>query len=202
MTEIAELSELDKALQTMTGIKMLTDFLGRLDKDARKTAESLMKKGDTLAVRSLVDDTKMSRVNLSDPKSVAQVTDPAALDEWIRETYPDKLKTEETVIATDDQVKAILREHPKSRELLASVTFVPDWLLKNLVDLATGQGKPVDLEKRAGEHAPPGITVSKPDPKLSLTVDRKTGPAAFREMWNAGLYGGSGGLLALTEGEQ
>jgi hypothetical protein len=198
--EIAPLTGIDQVLLRLTYLKVMAAAVAEADKDARTAAAKLLRKGDTLACWSPLDpDALMSRVSMSKPKPVAKVTDAAALDQWIRENYPDKVRTEESIVGTDAEVIAVLREH--APHLLAKTSTVPGWAVNELLTRSTGAGEPAGFGGELGEHAPPGIEVSNPHGVLSVTVDPKTGPAAIRELWDARWFGMDGTVIALPGGE-
>ncbi|MGH7743331.1 MAG: hypothetical protein ACREQ5_00715 [Candidatus Dormibacteria bacterium] len=187
-----ELTNLDRILQRLNYLKFVGEAVREADKAARSEAVKHLKKGDTLAVRSPIDDTKMSRVSMSDPKHVAHVADPAALDAWIRENYPDKIQETTTIVGSDTEVTQVLREH--APHLLAHATVVPGWVVNELLTISQGAGTPVGFGGECDTQAPPGIKVTVPDGTLSITVDRTTGPAAFRALWDAHMFGLDGTL--------
>jgi len=91
-----------------------------------------------------------------------------------------------------------LREH--APRLLAKKTRVPGWAVNELVTRSKGAGEPVGFGGECGEHAPPGIEVSTPPGVLSVTVDPTTGPPAFRELWDTGMFGMDGTVIQLPGG--
>lgn len=196
--ELITLSEVDQVLLRLTYIKFISTAVAEADREARALAAQLMKKGDTLAARSPIDDARMARVSMSDPKAVAKVADAAALDQWIRENYPDKVTASEVIIGTDAEIVEVLREH--APRLLAKRTTVPGWAVNELLTRSKGAGEPVGFGGETGEHAPPGIDITVPAGVLSVSVDKTSGPAAFRELWDARMFGMDGTVIALPGG--
>lgn len=196
-----EISVIDQILLRLCYVKFVSAALKEAERETKSAIDDLMKKGDTLSARSPLDDAKMARVNKSDPKPVATVSDAAALDTWIRETYPDKVKTETTVVGTAGEVIAVLREH--APHLLATNTVVPGWAINELVTRSAGAGEPVGFGGEMGDMAPPGIKVTTPDGVISVTIDKKTGPDAFKALWDAHLFDVDGTVLQqLPSGEK
>jgi hypothetical protein len=194
----AQMPEMDQLLLRLAFLKFVAAAVKAADGEAREAAKKLMKKGDTFAIRSPIDDTKMARASMSEPKSVATVTDAATLDEWIREHYSEKVRTEDTIVGTHAEVIAVLRDH--GRHLLATTTVVPGWVVNELLTISKGAGQPAGFGGEIGDDAPRGIEVSKPDGVLSVTADKTNGLPAFRALWDAHVFGLDGTVVRLPGG--
>lgn len=199
MTALA-VSELDAVLLRLAFLKFVGAAVKAADAEARQDAARLMRKGTTLPIRSPIDDSKMARTTMSDPKPVATVVDPAALDEWVREHYPEKVKTETVIVGTDAEVIAVLRESEQGRRLLAVQDILPGWVVNEIVTLSKGAGEPVGPGGEIGDDAPRGIDVHVPDGVLSVTVDKTTGFEAFRALWDAHIFSLDGTVVRLPGG--
>lgn len=152
---------------------------------ARLEAARLLKKGDTLAARSPLDDTRLGRVSMSDPKQTARVTDRAAVDAWISDKYADKCVGRWEITGPMAEVIATLREH--APHLVEYVTSVPDWAVNELLTRAERYGEPVGFSMECGPDAPPGIAVKTPDGVLTVRLASDAADAAIRAMWDAHL---------------
>lgn len=201
MTEPAPISGQDQVLLRLAFIKFVSDAVKAADKEARAEALKYLKKGDTLTARSPIDNAKMVRASMSDPKPVATVTDMVALDNWIRENYADKVHVgAEVIVGTPAEVIAVLREHAP-RLLVTEPDYVPGWAINELVTRSQGAGEPVGFGGECGDMAPPGITVRIPDGVLSVTADKTHGKKAFEQLWDAKTFGLDGRVIQLTSSE-
>lgn len=197
--DVAQISAIDQVMLRLAYIAFISGAVAEADRETRSAARDLMRKGDSLTCWSPLDATKkLLRTSMSNPKPVARVVDEAALDEWIRETYPDKVDTRETVVGTEAEVVKVLRKH--APRLLAKQTVVPGWAVNELLTRSKGAGEPVGFGGECGEDAPPGIEVTVPAGVLSVTVDKTTGPKAFRELWDAHMFGMDGTVISLPGG--
>lgn len=110
--DVAQISAIDQVMLRLAYIAFISGAVAEADRETRSAARDLMRKGDSLTCWSPLDATKkLLRTSMSNPKPVARVVDEAALDEWIRETYPDKVDTRETVVGTEAEVVKVLRKH-------------------------------------------------------------------------------------------
>jgi hypothetical protein len=164
---------------------------------ARLAAAQLLKKGDTLAARSPLDDVRIGRVSMSDPNKTATFTDRAAVDGWIAERYPDKCIGRWEITGPMSEVIAALREH--APHLVEYVTSVPDWAANELLTRAERYGEPVGFSMECGPDAPSGIAVKTPAGVLTVRLDTDAADAAVRAMWDAHLVDIEGHVKQLGE---
>lgn len=131
-------------------LKKLADMvLAELD-HTKKIAALQYPKGASIPARTC-DDIKLGRVSKTDPKPVAKVTDRAALEEWLRAEYPDKLDTR-IELADMGELLAFLKDSGRT-DLFTEVQEVPEHLFKQAEALAV-RGRPVPGIEL---HRPPGV---------------------------------------------
>jgi hypothetical protein len=152
---------------------------------ARVEAAVLMKKGDTIAARSPLDDTRIGRAMMSDPKRIATVTNRPALEVWITGRYPEKLVQRTEIVGPMSDVLEVLRKF--APHLVEDVKSVPDWAVNELLKKAEGLGRPVGYGGECGTDAPPGIAVATPVGVLTVRLDADNADAAVRAMWDVHL---------------
>ncbi|MEU1550278.1 hypothetical protein [Nocardia sp. NPDC005745] len=135
---------------------VLAALLKRIKKDhdlARNELRQRMSRGMKLTGLDPRTDDSLGTATMSDPKQVANVTDPTAFDDWIRTTYPDRL-TERTVFGRTDEIAAVLKEH--APHLLLRDTQVISSALRD------------EALKVAATTDVPGTKRSRPDPTLTV----------------------------------
>lgn len=166
---------------------------------ARADIASVMSKGDTLAVRSPLDGSKIGRVSKSDPKPRATVTNRALVEEWITHHYPDKLIERAEISGPMAEVIQVLREH--APHLVTDRKSVPDWAINELAVKSEQAGEPIGYGGELGEHAPRGIEVVIPDGVITVVLDKCNAEPAIRALWDARLVDMDGNVRQI-EGEQ
>jgi hypothetical protein len=179
------LSPVDLAVLRVSVLTWMSRRIRAETDAARAEAAQLLKKGDTLAARSPLDDVRIGRVSMSDPKTTATFTDRAAVDAWIAQRYPDKCVGRWEITGPMGDVITALRKH--APHLVEYVTSVPDWAANELLTRAEGWGEPVGFSMECGPDAPPGIAVKTPDGVLTVRLDSASADAAVRAMWDAHL---------------
>lgn len=171
-------------------------FLAKVVKKANDTARAscnLLDDGEGVPLRS-PSGLKVGQAKRTDPERKAIVTGPAALDVWLRKTYPDQVEETEEVSPDTEAVLAVLREH--APELVVRTSRVAARMVPDVLAASEAAGAPMGPD---GELDVPGVQVEKPRGVLTITFDRKTSAAAIAEMWRAGLIqlDGNGVRLAL-----
>jgi hypothetical protein len=192
---MTELTPLSKALLRAAILKHLGNVVKAAEKENKTVLDGMMRKGDTLAVWSPIDDdAKIARVSKSNPDAKALTTDREAVARWVEEHYPKKMRDEAVIVGTDAEIVAVLKEH--APHLLAIGKTVPAWVFNELEVMAASAGRPVGFSGEIDKHAPPGIEIVKPDGVLSVTLD-KLGPSALQELWEAHMFAMDGTVREL-----
>lgn len=191
------LTPADRAVLRVSVLTWMSKRIRAENDGARVEASEQLKKGDTLSARSPLDDTRIARVSMSDPKPTATVTNRIALDVWITGHYPEKLVERTEIVGPMSDVLAVLRKF--APDLIEDVKSVPDWAVNELLKKAEGLKQPVGYGGECGADAPPGITVKVPDGVLTVRLD-DTATDAIRAMWDARLVDMDGHLLQIEGG--
>ncbi|NUR80746.1 MAG: hypothetical protein HOQ21_09920 [Dermatophilaceae bacterium] len=161
---------------------------------ARLDAARILEKGSSVTLYSPLG-MKIGKALRTDPEPVAEVTDPAALDAWLREKYPDQVVPVETISDDLDAVIAFLKEH--APHLVRTVEVVAERMVPDVLAASEIAGQPMGPD---GELDVPGVVVRKPDGVLQIRLD-KSAREAIGEMWTAGLINIDGTLRGqLTDG--
>lgn len=137
-------------------LKTLADLVLEEFAAAKAVMGEQIARGDSVAARTS-DDRKLGKVTKSDPKNVAVIEDVAALEEWIRTEYPDKLGSE-VELGRADEIVPILIEAGR-RDLFTDEEVIPDYLY--------GQAKHAALRGRPI----PGIAVRPGKSTVSATKE-------------------------------
>lgn len=149
MTDIQAFTDGDLAYKIVLLKKLADMVLAELD-HAKQIAALQYPKGTSIPARG-DEDVKLGRVSKTDPKPVAKVVDQAALEEWIRTEFPDKLDTR-VELADMGELLAFLKDSGRT-DLYTEVQEVPAHLFKQAEALAV-RGRPVPgIELRR----PPGV---------------------------------------------
>lgn len=129
--------------------------------------------GDTATFRSPLDGRRLGKVRRNDPDPTWTVTDPAALDEYLR--GQGRVVTTLTVADADwPEALAVLEEHAPG--LLTETTRVPPGEIDGVLAESAERG----------EAAAPGVGYVVPDGSLVVTVDPATGVDAAAALVRAG----------------
>lgn len=192
------LSPVDRAVLNVSVLTWMAKRIKVTLDEGRASLGLLMKKGDTLAARSPLDDSRIARVSMSDPSRTATVSNRAALDGWIRERYPEKLVERTEITGPMPDVLAMLRKH--APELVDDVKSVPDWAVNELLKKAEGLGFPIGYGGECGDDAPPGIAVKTPDGVLTVRLDNPGADVAIRALWDARLVDMDGHIAEIEGG--
>lgn len=118
---------------------------------------------------------KLFHATASETNYQARVIDRAQTEEWVRENYPAKLRPRTKLREgfTEDDVMQVLRKH--AGYMIEDGDVVEDWVLRELELKSQQAGQPMGWGNEIGEHAPPGIAVTKPDSTVKMTFS----PHAF-----------------------
>ena len=98
----------------------------------------------------------------------AEFIDYSAAAEWVLKNYEEKAEPR-TRIRPDVPEREwlnVLRKH--ASYMLEEVREVPSHVLADLLRKSQAAGQPMGFNGELGEHAPPGISVTKPDSTLSV----------------------------------
>lgn len=186
-----ELSPVDRALLRVSVLTFLARRIKAETDAAREESTPHLKKGDTLAVRSPLDDTRIARVLRTDPDPTAAVTDQAALEKWVVKRYPEKLVGRWEIRNMSAAID-VLRAH--APHLVAFVESVPDWAVNELVKKSATAGQPVGYGGEVDDDAPPGITIETPDGVLQVRVDWQQAESAIVALWDAHMVAMDGNI--------
>lgn len=112
---------------------------------------------------------KLFHATASETNYQAHVVDRAQTEEWVRENYPAKLRPRTKLREgfTDEDVMQVLRKH--ANYMIEDGDVVEDWVLRELEFKSQQAGQPMGWGNEIGEHAPPGIAVTKPDSTVKMT---------------------------------
>ncbi|MBF6213719.1 hypothetical protein IU487_22135 [Nocardia puris] len=165
MTDIEAYTNADLAYKIVM-LKTLADLVLEEFKRSKQVMGEQIARGDSVAART-ADDRKLGRVTKSDPKPEATVTDPDALDDWLRTEYPDKIESR-VELGRVDEILPILIDAGRS-DLFTEVHVVPAYLVGQ-AKAAAARGRPI-----------PGITVAPGKPVVSATKEI-TAEYAVREL--------------------
>lgn len=155
MTEIQAFTNADLAYKIVM-LKTLADLVLDEFKKAKAVMGEQIARGESIPART-PDDRKLGRVTKSDPKPVAEVTDQAALEEWLRTEYPDKVE-HRVSLGRVDEILPILIDADR-KDLFTETEVIPDYLVGQAKALAA-RGRPI-----------PGITVRPGKPNVSATSE-------------------------------
>jgi hypothetical protein len=155
VTDIEAYTDADLAYKLVMLRKLADMVLEELDR-TKQVAALQYPKGASIPARTC-DDIKLGKVSKTDPKPVAKVVDKAALEEWLRAEYPDKLDTR-IELADMGELLAFLTDSGRT-DLFTEVQVVPEHLLKQAEALAV-RGRPI-----------PGIEVRRPAGVLQVRTE-------------------------------
>lgn len=116
---------------------------------------------------------KLFHATASETNYQARVVDRAKAEEWVRENYPAKLRPRTKLKEgfTEEDVMQVLRKH--AAYMIDDVEEVQDWVLRELELKSQQAGEPMGWGNEIGEHAPPGIAVTKPDSTVKMTFSSR-----------------------------
>lgn len=139
-------------------------------------------------------DRKLLQATVSKTSWVAKVTERWRTEKWVVDEYPAKARREWRLkphFTQADAMKALFDLAPKMFE---EVDYVEDHVIRELELKSQLAGEPVGFGGEIGEHAPPGITVTKPDSKVVVTVPEDAYDA-FGELIVSGFIDMDGNII-------
>lgn len=150
----------DPAL-TVTFLKVLSEYIANRYDEERAKQAAAMKRGDRMSGRDPRDDSKLSQVTLTDPKSKVEVTSLTALTQWLADEYPELTENVTKIIGSETEIKEVLFRH--APELLRQTRQVKPDALRELKAACVTLGH---VMGPGGEADVPGMEVITPDPVL------------------------------------
>lgn len=144
-------------------------------------------------------DRKLMQATVSKTSYVARVTDRAATEKWVKAEYPAKTRREPRLKECFTQADAMKALQDLAPGMFEEVDVVEDHLLRELELKSQMAGQPMGFGGEIGEHAPPGITVTKPDPTVVVTFT-KSAPDVFDELTAGGVIDLDGNFVAGAAG--
>jgi hypothetical protein len=173
---VGELSELDKLALRLGVVQLNRMRMQQEETELRAQVVKALRAGGKVPVYDPRNPKrKLWHATASETNYQAQVVDRTAAEEWVRENYPAKLRPRTKLREgfTEEDVLQVLRKH--AGYMVEDVEEVQDWVLHELELKSQQAGEPMGWGNEIGEHAPPGIVVTKPD----STVLVKFTPGAF-----------------------
>ncbi len=167
---IGELGELDRLVLRLGVVQL--NRMRRQEEEAQLRAE-VVKALRAGGKRPFYDprnpQQKLWHATASETAYQARVVDRSRAEEWVRENYPAKLRPRTKLREgfTEDDVLQVLRKH--AGYMIEDVEEVQDWVLRELELKSQQAGEPMGWGNEIGEHAPPGIAVTKPDSTVKMT---------------------------------
>jgi hypothetical protein len=159
-----ELSELDKLALRLGVVQLNRMRMQQEETELRAQVVKALRAGGKVPVYDPRNPKrKLWHATASETNYQAQVVDRTAAEEWVRENYPAKLRPRTKLREgfTDDDVLQVLRKH--ASYMIEDVEEVQDWVLHELELKSQQAGEPMGWGNEIGEHAPPGIVVTKPE---------------------------------------
>ncbi|MEU9515879.1 hypothetical protein [Micromonospora sp. NPDC048169] len=146
-------------------LKTLCDLVIDEFKAAKQIAGDQFPKGAAIPART-GDDVKLGKVSKSDPKPVAEVVDRAAVEDYIRTEYADKLESR-VELGDIAQIIPILLDADRA-DLFTEVEVIPDYLY-GLARAAAVKGMAVPgVEVKS----PPGVVSARSEVAAQQEVRR------------------------------
>lgn len=137
---------------------------------------------------------KLLHATVSRTSYVAKATDRAATEKWVRTEYPSKTRPERRLKECFTQADAMKALQDLAPNMFEEVDVVEDHLIRELELKSQLAGEPVGFGGEIGEHAPPGITVTKPEPTV-LVKFTDAADAAVEELIIAGVIDMDGNFI-------
>lgn len=165
-----ELGELDKLVLRLGVVQL--HRMRRQEEEVQLRAEvvkALRAGGKRPMYDPLNPEQKLWHATASETTYQARVVDRTRAEEWVRENYPAKLRPRTKLKEgfTDEDVLQVLRKH--AEYMIEDIEEVQDWVLRELELKSQQAGEPMGWGNEIGEHAPPGIAVTKPDSIVKMT---------------------------------
>jgi hypothetical protein len=157
----------DELAVRVAALKVISDLTSECYNEARAELGKRMQRGDRLMARSPLDGApKIGAVTLSDPKTVAQISDARAFGAWVAENYPDRMERDYEIVGSHQEVAAVLFEN--APHLLRPVVKPDPELVKQVRQDSAKLGCPIGP---SGEADVPGVVVSTPDGVVACKPD-------------------------------
>lgn len=144
-------------------------------------------------------ENKLWHSTVSKTSYVAKVTERAATEKWVRAEYPAKTRRESRLKECFTQADAMKALQDLAPGMFEEVDVVEDHLIRELELKSQLAGQPMGFNGELGEHAPPGITVTKPEPTV-LVKFTDAAEAAVEELILAGVIDLDGNFIAANSG--
>lgn len=169
---VGELSELDRLMLKLGVAQRKRQQAQEHETQVRANAvEALGEGGRKFTYNPLNHKEKLWHSTVSETQYQAHVTDRAAAEAWVCEQYPFKTRTRKRLVPgtrMDEVIEALLKVAPY---LVEDYVEVEDHVLHELEQKSKLARQPMGFGGEIGEHAPPGITVTKPKPSMRVTFE-------------------------------
>lgn len=167
---VDELGELDKLVLRLGVVQL--NRMRRQEEETQLRAEvvkALRAGGKRPVYDPRNPQQKLWHATASETAYQARVIDRSKTEEWVRENYAAKLRPRTRLRDgfTDEDVLQVLRKH--AGYMIEDVEEVQDWVLRELELKSQQAGQPMGWGNEIGEHAPPGIVVTKPESTVKMT---------------------------------
>ena len=157
----------DKDLELVATLEIVINRLQARCKQARARIAAQMRPGMRADAVDPLDATQSFGILLmTKPDKQATVSDRTAFVEWVRTTYPDKVRHDFEVPADPEEIKALFYVHARDR--LKDVSVVDKGFEAELLAKSKKFGKPVGP---GNELDPPGVMVNTPPSQLRCVPD-------------------------------
>lgn len=164
----------DSLLTELATIELVIDALQQRSQTIRTKVAAGMRPGNRLhAVSPLDESVHLGTISMTKPDRQAYISDKAAFADWVKKTYPDKVRNDFKVIASDKEVISALYLH--KREYLGDNPIVDSDFENDVRAKSKEFGKPVGPNN---ELDVPGVSVQTPKAVLRCLPD----PAAASEV--------------------
>ncbi|PRY35278.1 hypothetical protein [Umezawaea tangerina] len=148
-----------------------------------------------MAGNPLRPDQEIAQVTVSKATYTATVVDQAAVEEWVRENYADKVEKRTKILGNDEDVLNILKTF--APYLIEEEEVVPEHVFREL-ELRSGHARTAaGFGGEVGEDAPPGIEVFVSTPKISVTFRNAS---LIDDLLIAGVIDADGNVIAKVDG--
>ena len=167
---LPELSELDKLVLRLGVVQMHRTQRQQEEQDLRAKVVNKLRPGGKCPIYDPRDPSKkLWNATASETSFRAEVVDRTKAEDWVRENYPSKLRPQVKLKEgfTEADVLQIARRY--AAYMFEEVDVVEPWVLNELKIKSQQAGRPMGWGNEIGEHAPPGIEVTKADSTITMT---------------------------------
>lgn len=156
--------------------KAAGEFAAARIKYLKSSADEVFNLGERLTVVSPANPRKkLGKVNYTEPGDHAVVVDEKAFLADMQARFPEHIREQETVVATQAKLLDLLRQYAPA-DVVDSVVerkpVVADYMRNQILKVSTNAGEVLGPDGEMGEHAPAGVAIVEKSSSVTISLEK------------------------------